>query len=144
MTGYFPNPTRVASAPGISGPFTDVGLLHVGDGTETSFGSQISDIFELPGKDCYIALADRWLPTLWNDPQFQSGEMSRLVRSAITKAQAKPRQPMSPEEKLVIRHAAALTRINTSISRYVWLPITFEKDTPLIEWRDEWRLTDVL
>jgi Glycosyl hydrolases family 43 len=79
MTGYFPNPSRVAASADPHGPFTDLGLLHANDRSETSFGSQISDIFKIPGKDLYIAMADRWLPDLWTDPQFQSGEMSRLA-----------------------------------------------------------------
>jgi len=81
MTGYFPNPSRVAVSDGPHASFTDLGVLHVNDRTETSFGSQISDIFKVPGKkNLYIALADRWLPEFWEDPQFQSGEMSRLAR----------------------------------------------------------------
>lgn len=143
LTGYFPNPTRVAVASGLHEPFTDLGLLHANDRTETSFGSQISDIFKVPGKqNLYIALADRWLPHLWRDPQFQSGELSRLVRSAITKATAQPRQEMTPEERSAITHAAALTGVDTSVSRYVWLPITFEDGRPTIHWRDEWKLSD--
>ena len=140
MTGYFPNPSSVAVANGYHGPFTDLGPLYRNDRTETSFGSQISDIFRVPGKDLYIALADRWLPDLWSDPQFQSGEMSRLVRSGIAKSTASPRQPLTPEERKVIRYAAALTKVDTSKSRYVWLPITFNSDQPVIEWRDEWTL----
>lgn len=143
LSGYFPNPTRVAISGGIHDTFEDLGLLHVGDRTETSFGSQISDIFKVPGKsDLYIALADRWLPTLWDDPQFQSGELSRLVRSGIAKATADPRQVLTDEEQRALSKAITLTKVNTSISRYVWLPISFKDQQPLIYWQDEWRLSD--
>jgi hypothetical protein len=143
LTGYFPNPTRISVASGLHEPFTDLGLLHANDRTETSFGSQISDIFKVPGKkDLYIALADRWLPHLWRDPQFQSGELSRLVLSAIAKATAQPRQEMTPDERSAIRHAAALTGVDTSVSRYVWLPITVSDGRPTIHWRDEWKISD--
>lgn len=143
LSGYFPNPSRVAVASGMHEPFTDLGLLHRDDKTETSFGSQISDIFKVPGKrDLYIALADRWLPELWEDPQFQSGEMSRLVRNGIEKATSTPRQQMTPAEQLALSKAVMLTKVNTSISRYVWLPVTFEGDRPVIRWQDEWRLSD--
>ena len=27
---------------------------------------------------------------------------------------------------------------NTSISRYVWLPIEWERDKPVIRWKKEW------
>jgi len=143
LTGYFPNPSRVAVADGPHGEFTDLGLLHVNDRTETSFGSQISDIFKVPGKkDLYIALADRWRPEFWEQPQFQSGEMSRLARSGITKATANPRQPLTSEEREVLAKVMTLHKVNTSISRYVWLPITFNGDQPQIEWREEWSLDD--
>lgn len=143
LTGYFPNPTRVSVAPGVQQDFTDLGLLHAGDQTETSFGSQISDIFKVPGKrDLWIAMADRWLPELWEEPSFQSGEFSRLVHSAIVKATSKPRQEMTPEERTALMRVYALKGVNTSISRYVWLPITFEGDRPVIHWREEWSLDD--
>ena len=32
------------------------------------------------------------------------------------------------------------SRENTSISRYVWLPIEWHEDKPVIRWQDEWRL----
>lgn len=141
LSGYFPNPSRVAVADGPHASFTDLGLLHVKDRTETSFGSQISDIFKVPGRqDLYIALADRWLPELWEDPQFQSGEMSRLARSGITKATADPRQPLTNDERAVLSRVMALKAVNTSVSRYVWLPITFDDGRPQIEWHDEWTL----
>jgi hypothetical protein len=142
LTGYFPNPSEVAVADTYHGPFTDLGDLHPSDASRTSFGSQISDIFKVPGKDLHIAVADRWLPNITSDPRFASGRLSELVRSAITKATAKPRQPMTDEEKGVIGLAAGLTKVNTSISRYVWLPIVFRDGRPMIEWRDEWRIEE--
>ena len=143
LSGYFPNPSRVAVSDAPFEPFEDLGLLHVDDRTETSFGSQISDIFKVPGKkDLYIAIADRWLPNLWEDPEFQSGETSRLVRSAIKKATSKPMQKMSPEEFKAIGHAANTMNVDTSISRYVWLPITFLEGRPQVEWRETWSLDD--
>ena len=143
LSGYFPNPSRVAVADGVGAPLTDLGLLHHNDVSETSFGSQISDIFKVPGKrDCYIALADRWLPELWEDPRFRSGELSRLVQSAISKAMAGAPDSMTQEELVAVGYAAATTGVNAAISRYVWLPITFENGFPQINWRDEWSLDD--
>ncbi|MFD1613254.1 family 43 glycosylhydrolase [Sphingomonas tabacisoli] len=143
MTGYFPNPSQVAVADTFHGPFTDLGDLHPSDATRTSFNSQISQIFKHPRKkDLYIALADRWLPNIETDPRFATGELSQLVRSAIVKATAKPRQTMTQDERAVIGLAAALSKVNTSISRYVWLPIVFHNGRPVIEWRDEWRIEE--
>lgn len=143
LTGYFPNPSEAAVAEDHHGPFTELGDLHPTDVSRTSFNSQISSIFKHPGKkDLYIALADRWLPGIASDPRFASGRLSELVRSAITKATAKPRQPFSEEERGVIGLAAALTNVNTSISRYVWLPVLVRDGRPTIEWRDEWKIEE--
>jgi hypothetical protein len=143
MTGYFPNPSRAAVADGPNGPFTDLGDLHPTDKSRSSFNSQISFIFKHPRKkDLYIALADRWLPELSGRPDFESGELSETVRSAIRKATAKPRQPFTEAERKAIPYAAALSNVNTSVSRYVWLPIQFRDGRPIIEWRDEWRVEE--
>lgn len=143
MTGYFPNPSSVAIGADPRGPFTDQGNLHPSDQSGSSFNSQISYIFKHPGKrDLYIALADRWLPQFSGQPEFESGELPAQVRSAIGKAMAKPRQPLTEAERKALPHAAALTNVNTSISRYVWLPLTFRDDRPLIEWHAEWRIED--
>lgn len=143
MTGYFPNPSEVAVGTDFLGPFRQLGDLHPTDASRTSFNSQISSIFKHPRKkDLYIALADRWLPQVGDDPRFASGRLSELVRGAITKATGSPRQPLTDEERGVIGKAAALTNVNTSVSRYVWLPIRFREGRPTIEWRDEWRIEE--
>lgn len=143
MTGYFPNPSEVAVGTDFLGPFELLGDLYPTDASRTSFNSQISYIFKHPRKkDLYIALADRWLPQIADDPRFASGRLSELVRSAITKATGTPRQPLTDEERGVIGFAAALNNVNTSVSRYVWLPILFKNGRPTIEWRDEWRIEE--
>jgi hypothetical protein len=32
--------------------------------------------------------------------------------------------------------------VNTSQADYVWLPLRFEGDRPVIDWHDEWSLDD--
>lgn len=143
MTGYFPNPSSYAQAEDFHGPFSELRDLHPSDRSRTSFGSQISSIFKHPGKrDLYIALADRWLPNFSGTPGFESGTMSGLVRSGITKSTARPRQTLTAEERAALGQAMALTNVNTSISRYVWLPIHFRNGQPHIEWQAEWRVED--
>lgn len=45
---------------------------------------------------------------------------------------------MTVEEKVALE---ALPRdLNTSVARHVWLPIRFDGDRPVIEWRDEWKI----
>lgn len=139
-TGYFPNPSEIAIADTFHGPFTVLGDLHPTDSSGTSFNSQISSVFRHPRKrDLFIALADRWLGPQ-TDPAFTSGEASRLVRSAIAKSVARPRQALATDEAAALQRA--LKRVDTSQSRYVWLPIRFEGERPTIEWRAQWSLDE--
>jgi hypothetical protein len=140
-TGYFPNPSEVAIADTFHGPFTTLGDLHPGDASRTSFNSQISCIFRHPAKkDLYIALADRWMGPL-SGAEFESGTTSRLVRRAFAKQFNSPPQPLNADEARVFEKSGFL-RINTSEARYVWLPIHFDDDRPVILWRPEWRIED--
>lgn len=138
MTGYLPNPSESAVADGFSGPFTVQGELHVGDETCSSFSSQISKVFKHPKKkDLYIAIADRWVPDY---------EVSREVYESVTRVVAGKFDPdrYHPSQEDIQRLMASpmLGTANTSIANYVWLPIRFEGDRALIDWKDEWRIDD--
>jgi hypothetical protein len=139
-SSYFPNPSDIAVADTFHGPFAVLGDLHPSDKTRTSFNSQICSVFRHPKKkELYIALADRWRGPQ-SGPDFESGERSRLVLSAIGKSMATPRQQMTPDEFHALIYIS--TRIDTSQARYVWLPLRFDGDRPVIEWRDEWSLSE--
>ncbi|MGO4145697.1 family 43 glycosylhydrolase [Paenarthrobacter sp. YAF11_1] len=129
-TGYFPNESEIASAPTYHGPWTVLGDPHPSDQTRTSFRSQVTSVFKHPHKeDLYIALADRWLPEL----------AAEDIGAAIEDMhQAFAKLAESPESV----DAGELLASDTSISDYVWLPIRFEGDHPVIEWHDEWRIED--
>ena len=134
-TGYLPNPSEFAAADTWHGPYTVLGDPHVGDESHTSFHSQISSVFKVPGKkDLYIALADRWLSEY---PKLRYEDYSPLFQTIFS-------PNASREEKLeALAKGKALNMIdNTSTADYVWLPILFDGDMPRIEWRDEWRLED--
>lgn len=140
-TGYFPNPSEVAVADMYHGPFTVLGDLHPGDRSRTSFNSQISCIFKHPGKkDLYIAMADRWMGPLAGEA-FESGKLSADVGRVYEKFFSKPQQPFNEDEERA-SHLALTLQVNTSESRYVWLPICFDADRPFIEWRSEWSLDE--
>ena len=128
-TGYYPNPTLTHDAPSYHGPYVCKGHPHINDTDKTSFNSQISSVFRHPGKkDLYIALADRWIPdSAMNLPY----ETSAAAFESIC-------NPEAPRVDLSCLHMD----IDTSIARYVWLPIKFAGDTPYIEWQDAWRLED--
>jgi hypothetical protein len=138
-TGYFPNPSEVAVAETFHGPFTVLGNLHPSDPSRTSFNSQISCVLKHPEKkDLYIAAADRWLgPQL--SPDFLSGEKSRIAQSAVAKSFASPPQRLTPDESRLL---GSLDALNTSQSRYVWLPLRFDGERPFIEWRAQWSLEE--
>ena len=139
-TSYFPNPSEIAVADTFHGPFTVLGDLYPSDKSRTSLNSQISSVFKHPKKkDLYIALADRW----WGPQtgaEFESGETSGLVQSAIGKLLGSPRQPLTPAESRSVKFLSIA--IDTSQSRYVWLPLRFDGERPIIEWRDEWSLSE--
>jgi Glycosyl hydrolases family 43 len=136
-TGYFPNPSEVAVAETYHGPFTVQGDLHPTDRTRTSFNSQISCVFKHPKKrDLYIAIADRWMGPL-DGTEFESGEFSEAVQRAFQKVFAPDPEPLTDTETLLLKDNL---KINTSLSRYVWLPIHFDGERPTIEWRSEWSL----
>jgi hypothetical protein len=152
-TGYFPNPSEIATADTYHGPWTVLGDLHPNDRSRTSFNSQISCVFRHPQKkDLYIALADRWMGPL-SGPEFESGEMSRQVQALYAKmftGPDGPREQMPPDEikRLTpedIRLSTYLSSpLATAQSRYVWLPIRFDDERPVIEWRDQWSLDEFI
>ena len=130
-TGYFPNPSEIAVADTWHGPFTVLGDPHPSDPSRTSFHSQISSVFRVPGKkDLYIAIADRWMP----------GAMD-IHYSLVEKGYSGFfREDATPEERAEgDRILESLPRADTRLADYVWLPFRFGGDIPVIEWRDEWR-----
>ena len=60
-TGYVPNSSKVAVFDDYHGEYTDLGDPCLDDKFEDTFGSQITSVIKIPGKNLYVALADRWL-----------------------------------------------------------------------------------
>ncbi len=130
-TGYKPNPSEAALAETWHGPYTVLGNLHPGDSTDTSFHSQISSVFQVPGKrDLYIALADRWIP---DHMEWDYHEYMKFFRKVF-----------DPTFEGTYTDPGWIgdTELDTSRARYVWLPIRFEGERPIVDWADEWRLED--
>ncbi|WP_221774048.1 family 43 glycosylhydrolase [Novosphingobium flavum] len=142
-TGYHPNPSEVAMANALHGPWTVLGDLHPGDRSRTSFNSQVSAVFKHPGKkDLYIALADRWIPDLprIEGSDFASGDAYRRFEAMFSKMFAQSGAPLTKQEDALLKDQAS--KINTSRGTYVWLPIRFTGDRPYIEWRSKWSLDE--
>lgn len=139
-TGYLPNPSIVAVADTWHGPYCEIGNLHPEDKSNTSYHSQISSVFKVPGKkDLYIACADRWLPQ----------EMERKYEDYAKSYEMRFRPWKDPDEKELTYNQSAKVLANTCMANYVWLPIHFEEPDEKhvlgkvhIDWMDEWRLED--
>ena len=139
-TGYVPNPSQVCVFDDYHGEYHDPGSPHIGDLFEDSFGSQITSVIRIPGKNLYVAMADRWLPSLWQTDI--------------------PKRTLKNKEKAYLNHkpfdrdfTTPQVKDKTGVKRnkwdttedacYVFLPITFDADgKPTLEWKDEWRLED--
>lgn len=139
-SGYYPNPSRVCVFDDFHGEYADLGDPCEGDSFGTSFFSQFTCVLKIPETEQYIAMGDRWKPT---ERQKKFGlKYLKLVEKAmsgdrhtdITIPDRSPRLAVMLSGKL-IRHSE-----NTSIARYVWLPIEWEDDKPVIRWHDEWRI----
>ena len=133
-TGYFPNPSEVAVADSWHGPYRVLGDPHPGDPSRTSFHSQVSSVFKVPGKkDLYIACADRWMPHATDVPY---PEVEKAFAASFD-------ADASPEEKAEAgRIMASLPPANTREADYVWLPFRFDGEMAILDWRDEWRIED--
>lgn len=148
-TNYSPNPSEAAVAETWHGPYKVLGNPHPADKSHTSFHSQISCIFKVPGKkDLYIAMADRWLPIL-NDTAYEDYadafeaffnpemDIMQVVQKMIQKTGELP-EDGKIQEYLMKQLPVPCTKD----ADYVWLPIQFDGDMPILNWKDEWSLED--
>ena len=136
-TGYLPNPSQLAVADTWHGPYRVLGDPHPGDESQTSFHSQITSVFKVPGKrDLYIALADRWAPALMHLRYQDYGEWFRLRFAEERTPEEEAR--MAELQKLLPPDSA----MDTSKARYVWLPFRFEGEMGILDWRDQWSLDE--
>ena len=127
-TGYLPNPSELAVADTWHGPFRVLGNPHPNDPSNTSFHSQISCVFKVPGKkDLYIAMADRWAPELLDLPYEKYAVKFHNAFDPSVEA------PDDPEVDNVLESIP-----DTSKARYVWLPIRFDGEMCYIDWQDRW------
>ncbi len=121
---------------GVTGEYRDLGDPCIKDKSGTTFNSQITSVLKIPGKDLYIACADRWMPQKWVPM------MSKQIISGMKRHFADYQPDTSPREIQPLPGVESVHNENTSKSRYVWLPIEWEGDMPRIRWRKDWRLAD--
>ncbi len=136
-SGYSPNPSKVCVFDDPHGVYTDLGDPCINDHSGTSFYSQITSVIQLPGSDQYIVCADRWMPQLIHKISARPiiSVFKYLFRNYVPDTSPKEAPPLPMKEQ---KH-----RENTSISRYVWLPLEWDGDKPLIRWREVWKYGDI-
>ena len=134
MTGYVPNRSDSAWAETWDGVFESIGDPHVEDGSHASFNSQISKVFRVQGTDQWIAMADRWLPRYPVDAR-----LADLFERVIASSRDPEHYQATEAERREMYAGNVLESAETAIADYVWLPIHWEGDRPMIRWRDQWR-----
>ena len=131
-SGYYPNPSKVCMFTDPHGEYADLGDPCIGDKSATTFSSQITCVIQLPGTDQYIACADRWMPQWYVKP------MAKRIISGMERHFRDYKPDVSPKAAAPLPGAEIKHGEITSISRYVWLPIAWQGDKPVIRWRNEW------
>jgi len=131
-SSYYPNPSKVCMFNDPHGTYEDLGDPCIGDRTGTSFYSQITSVIKVPGTGQYIACADRWRPQWYY-------KLGAKYCISIFEKEFKDYVPdKSPKEVTPLPMKEQRHKENTSVARYVWLPIEWDGDKPIIRWQDEW------
>lgn len=134
VTGYYPNVSDVCVFEDFHGEWTSLGDPCIGDKTGTTFNSQITCVLQVPGTGQYIVCADRWMPQ-WYVPK-----LSRQILAGTAKHFADYQPDTAPKEALPLPGTEQKHSENTCRSRYVWLPLQWQGEKPVLRWRREWRL----
>ena len=135
-SGYFPNKSLVSVFDDFHGEWRDLGDPCAGDGTDTTFNSQITCVLKVPGTELYVAMADRWVP---NKLMLMA---NKTIQKVFTKMFAGQEPDTSPQEERPLPGKEKKHGENTFRSRYVWLPVEWQGEKPVIRWRKEWRVED--
>lgn len=127
-TSYFPNPSEVAVADDIHGPWTVLGDPHRDEPGQDSYCSQISSVFYLEERDMHIALADRWLTDL---PK-ELPDVRETFRAWFDPEGFRAVDEGDDPNKYTLQ--------DTSRARYVWLPVEFENGMPVLKRYNKWTI----
>ncbi|MCR4676199.1 MAG: family 43 glycosylhydrolase [Sphaerochaetaceae bacterium] len=133
MTGYVPNRSDSAVSENWDSLFESLGNPHLEDASDASFNSQISKVFKVESTGEFIAMADRWLPDTPVDAR-----LSDVITRAIASNYMPDKFSATDEEKKEMLSVQKLETADTSVSDYVWLPVSWEDGRPVIRWKDSW------
>lgn len=137
MIGYVPNPSEVAVSDNWMGPFTVLGSPHIDDNSSASFNSQASAAFQVAGTDKIIIMADRWVPEYVMTKERYDSFVRAIGQNYDRSLKA------SFKDMVNMLSSPIMGSANTSIANYVWLPVRWENNKPVVYWQDEWRLEDL-
>lgn len=141
-TGKWSNPSQVCTFEHFHDDYVDLGDPCSEDKSGTTYNSQITSVIKIPGKDLYIACADRWRPgksSVWKSRLFYRFVKLSAKNPGYRKfvhADTTPKLPQPLPEKEI------MNRDNCWCSDYVWLPIEWADGKPILRWKDEWRIED--
>jgi hypothetical protein len=137
VTGYYPNPTQVCRFSNWHDTYEDLGDPCINDINKTSFYGQFTCVMKVQGTNLYIAMADRWKPK--NFQKWYGKIIYNMAKDYMSKEKnANKFKDRSPKSIVELPRKKKLHFDNTSISRYVWLPIEWLDNKPIIRWYDEW------
>ena len=126
------------TADAILGPYMPIGNPHRNDSSSASFNSQVSFIFQAPHwGNFYLVMADRWVPKY-----VVTRERYQQILRVVAHQSDKSYKPKLADY-LTVASAPFLGTANTSIAEYVWLPMRFEGEMPVIDWHDEWTVDEL-
>lgn len=138
-TGYFPNESLISTFDDYHGIYYDLGNPHPSDSSKTSFWSQITDVVKIPGRDLYIAVADRWMPQIvGTDDASREFERMKTLYQHHKPNELNFNGVLVKDKRNIVRTEWDVTYNAT----YVFLPIVYHRGMPQIVWKDEWRIEE--
>lgn len=141
-SGYSPNPSQICRFTDWFSTYEDLGNPCVGDGATTSFCSQFTCVLKVQGTECYIAMADRWRPSEYEVEHAEELYQEWVDNARKSEFRAQFQADRTPKYPEPLSGKLEIHRENTSVARYVWLPIQWDNEKPVIYWKDEWKLPE--
>lgn len=137
-TTFKVNASKVFVFDDYHGEYKDLGDPCIDDTYRITFNSQITCVLKVSNKDLWIACADRWMPYDWVPDKAADTvkEFEKGFKDYVPDLSPRTSQPLAGVE---CRHYE-----NTCESRYVWLPVEWDDDKPVLRWYDEWRIEDLI
>ena len=76
-------------------------------------------------------------------PQWYVPKMAKAIQSGMERHFKNIQPDTAPKEITSVPGQLQKHSENTCKSRYVWLPIEWDGDKPMIRWQKEWRIEDI-